>query len=71
MVKKINQFLGDVRSEMDKVSWPTWDELRSSTYVVLTYLMLIIFLFFIDFVLAKILNFILYYGMVYIQSYFW
>tara|TARA_Y100001968_G_C18968852_1_gene531298 strand:- start:445 stop:627 length:183 start_codon:yes stop_codon:yes gene_type:complete len=60
MVKKINQFLGDVRSEMDKVSWPTWDELRSSTYVVLTLsLMLIVFLFVIDFVLAKILNIVL------------
>ena len=60
MVKKINQFLGDVKSEMDKVSWPTWDELRSSTYVVLTLsLILIIFLFVIDFVLAKILNLVL------------
>jgi len=60
MVKKINQFLGDVKSEMDKVSWPTWDELRSSTYVVLTLsLILIIFLFVIDFVLAKILNIVL------------
>ena len=60
MVKKINQFFGDVRSEMDKVSWPTWDELRSSTYVVLTLsLILIIFLFVIDFVLAKILNIVL------------
>ena len=60
MVKIINQFLGDVRSEMDKVSWPTWDELRSSTYVVLTLsLMLIVFLFVIDFVLAKILNIVL------------
>ena len=60
MVKKINQFLGDVRSEMDKVSWPTWDELRSSTYVVLTLsFILIIFLFVIDFVLAKILNIVL------------
>ena len=60
MVKKINQFLGDVKSEMDKVSWPTWDELRSSTYVVLTLsFILIIFLFVIDFVLAKILNIVL------------
>ena len=60
MVKKINQFLGDVKSEMDKVSWPTWDELRSSTYVVLTLsLILIVFLFVIDFVLAKILNIVL------------
>ena len=60
MVKKINHFLGDVRSEMSKVSWPTWDELKSSTYVVLTLsLILIVFLFVIDFVLAKILNIVL------------
>ena len=60
MVKKINQFLGDVRCEMVKVSWPTWEELRSSTYVVLTLsLILIVFLFVIDFVLAKILNIVL------------
>ena len=35
MVKKLQQFLADVKFEMSKVSWPTWDELRSSTYIVL------------------------------------
>ena len=46
MISKIQKFLGDVRFEMSKVSWPTWDELKSSTYVVLTLsLILILFLF--------------------------
>ena len=60
MIKKINQFLSDVKSEMSKVSWPTWDELKGSTYVVLTLsFILILFLFVVDFILAKILNIIL------------
>ena len=60
MISKIQKFLGDVRFEMSKVSWPTWDELKSSTYVVLTLsLILILFLFVVDFVLAKILNIVL------------
>jgi len=60
MVKKFHQFISDVNFEMNKVSWPNWDELRGSTNVVLSLsLLLIIFLFFIDFILSKILNYIL------------
>ena len=60
MVKKIQNFLNDVRFELSKVSWPTWEELKSSTYVVLTLsLILILFLFVVDFILAKILNIVL------------
>ena len=60
MVSKISQFLNDVKFEMGKVSWPTWEELKSSTYVVLSLsMLLIVFLFFIDLVLARILNIIL------------
>ena len=60
MVIKVQQFITDVRFEMSKVSWPSWDELKSSTYIVLSLsLILIVFLFFVDFLLSKILNFIL------------
>ena len=46
MVKKFHQFISDVNFEMNKVSWPNWDELKGSTYVVLvTTLLMIIFLF--------------------------
>tara|TARA_B100000073_G_scaffold339271_1_gene337486 strand:- start:1547 stop:1729 length:183 start_codon:yes stop_codon:yes gene_type:complete len=60
MIKKMQNFFKDVRFEMSKVSWPTWEELKSSTYVVLTLsLILILFLFVVDFILAKILNIVL------------
>jgi len=60
MVKKIQNFISDVRFEMSKVSWPTWEELKSSTYVVLTLsFILILFLFVVDFILAKILKIVL------------
>ena len=60
MIKKIKDFMNGVQFEMKKVSWPTWDELRGSTMVVLGLsLMLGIFLFVIDFFLARIVNVVL------------
>lgn len=52
--------MADVKFEMTKVSWPTWEELKSSTYIVLGLsFILILFLFSVDFLLSKILNIIL------------
>jgi preprotein translocase subunit SecE len=60
MIKKIRQFLEDVRIELKKVSWPTFEELRGSTYVVLSLsLLLSIFLFIVDFILTQVLNIVL------------
>ena len=60
MVKKLQQFLADVKFEMSKVSWPSWDELKSSTYIVLGLsFVLILFLFSVDFLLSKIINIVL------------
>ena len=60
MIKKIKDFMNGVQFEMNKVSWPTWDELRGSTMVVLGLsLMLGIFLFVIDFFLSRIVNVVL------------
>ncbi|MBH09250.1 MAG: preprotein translocase subunit SecE [Candidatus Marinimicrobia bacterium] len=60
MIRKLQKFLMDVKFEMNKVSWPQWEELRGSTYVVLYLsLLLIVFLFFVDLILSKILSFIL------------
>ncbi len=60
MIKKIKQFFQDVELEMKKVSWPTWDELKGSTYVVLTLaLMLAVFLFVVDLILNRLMNIIL------------
>tara|TARA_B100000315_G_scaffold176694_1_gene165235 strand:- start:911 stop:1222 length:312 start_codon:yes stop_codon:yes gene_type:complete len=60
MINKLQQFMADVRFEMGKVSWPNWNELKGSTYVVLSLsLILIIYLFVVDFLLSKVLNIIL------------
>ncbi len=38
---RIKEFFSGVRYEMKKVNWPSWDELRSSTGVVLIFSILI------------------------------
>ena len=54
MIKKVQQFGADVKYEMGKVSWPDWDSLRGSTYVVLVLsLILTVFLFVVDLFLSK------------------
>ena len=54
MIKKFQQFGSDVRYEMSKVSWPDWDSLRGSTYVVLVLSsILTLFLFIVDLFLSK------------------
>lgn len=48
-VGKIKEFVGDVVAEMKKVSWPTKDQLRESTIVVLVVSAIITtFVFIID-----------------------
>jgi len=60
MIKKARQFFTDVQFEMGKVSWPTWDELKGSTYVVIAVSLLIgLFLFFIDIILSRVMNVII------------
>jgi len=54
MIKKVQQFGVDVKFETSKVSWPDWDSLKGSTYVVLILsLILTIFLFIVDLFLSK------------------
>ena len=57
MIKKFQQFGSDVKYEMSKVSWPDWDDLKSSTYVVLILsLILTLFLFVVDVFLSKTIS---------------
>ena len=54
MIKKFQQFGSDVKYEMSKVSWPDWDSLRGSTYVVLVLsFIMTLFLFIVDLFLSK------------------
>lgn len=60
MINKIKDFFIGVQFEMKKVSWPTFEELKSSTAVVIVFaIMLAIFLFIVDLILNKSVNFII------------
>jgi preprotein translocase subunit SecE len=60
MKEKIIAFVNDVLKEMKKVTWPTRDELKESTLVVLaTTVLFAAFVFLVDTALTKILNLVL------------
>ena len=60
MFRRIAEFVREVRGEMGKVTWPTRDELTSSTTIVLfVSLALAIFIFFADAILSFVMNQIL------------
>ena len=60
MINKIKKFFEDVVFEMKKVSWPSMEELKGSTVVVLTLsFMLAAFLFVVDMILSRVIHFIL------------
>ena len=60
MFGKLTQFIIEVQAEMEKVTWPTLDELKSSTYIVLALSMaLAVFIFFVDYFLSTIMDFVL------------
>ena len=60
MIKRIQRFLKGVEYEMKQVSWPSMGELRGSTAVIIVLsIILVVFLFVVDFSLARIVSFIL------------
>jgi preprotein translocase subunit SecE len=53
MIEKIKKFVSDVIVELKKVSWPSRDELRGSTLVVIVAVILIsVFIGLVDRILA-------------------
>ena len=49
---RVNAFLADVRAELKKVSWPSWPELRSATWVVIVSTVLVtVFVVIVDILL--------------------
>ena len=54
------QFGSDVKHEMSKVSWPGWEDLKGSTYVVLILSLIITsYLFVVDFVLSRAISIVM------------
>lgn len=60
MKEKLLNFFTDVRKEMEKVTWPTRDELMESTKIVIIVSLLIsVFTYVVDFVVSKAMQSIL------------
>ena len=60
MIKKTTAFIQEVRGEMQKVTWPTREELVGSTAVVLTTMLILsAFIGVADFVFAGALKLVL------------
>jgi preprotein translocase subunit SecE len=59
MFQKINKFFQEVRQEMSKVSWPTRQELKGTTIIVMVLtIILSVFIWLSDKVLEGLLNII-------------
>lgn len=57
LVNKSSAFLKDVRVEMTKVTWPTWEELKGQTLVVIVAVLLIsAFIGAVDLVLSNLIK---------------
>ena len=57
MKEKITEFMNGVTKEMKKVTWPTTDELKDSTMVVIvSTIVLSLFVFVVDFAFTKVLQ---------------
>lgn len=56
-VARSKAFIQDVKSEMDKVTWPTREDLKASTTVVLLFLFILAFTVgILDFIFLNVVN---------------
>lgn len=59
-MKRFQNYIRDVITEMKKVTWPTRDELKGSTITVVIFsLVSTVFVFLVDFVLGKLVQLVL------------
>jgi preprotein translocase subunit SecE len=59
MLRKIANFVQDVKQEMAKVSWPSKDQLKGQTLIVIAVsLFFALFIFVVDHLLARLLSFL-------------
>jgi preprotein translocase subunit SecE len=45
-LRNVRDFLGDVQTEMQKVTWPDWPQLKNSTYVVIVFVTVVALIIF-------------------------
>ncbi|MFH1414878.1 MAG: preprotein translocase subunit SecE [Elusimicrobiota bacterium] len=60
MIRKIREFLREVMSEVEKVTWPGRKEMIASTILVLILVMIVAaYIGFVDFMLSWLLNMVI------------
>ncbi|MBD3162711.1 MAG: preprotein translocase subunit SecE [Candidatus Latescibacteria bacterium] len=60
VIDRFKKFLSDVKIEMTKVSWPSREEVKESTMVVLVAVFIIaVFIYAVDLVISRIVRMIL------------
>ena len=60
MANRVTKFLSEVKSELKKVTWPSRDEVKGSTMVVIVLTFLLAFYVgVVDFLLSKIITFLI------------
>jgi len=60
MIKRSKKFLSEVQSELKKVAWPSREELKGSTIVVLAITFLLgLYIGVLDFIFSKIVTFLI------------
>lgn len=56
-LRNARDFIGDVKTEMEKVTWPDWPQLRNSTYIIIVFLTVVALIIFgMDFVVNNALE---------------
>jgi preprotein translocase subunit SecE len=60
MIERIKLFLSETRTELKKVTWPTRDELRESTIVVIVSTFIVtIFIGVVDQIISRVIRLVL------------
>jgi preprotein translocase subunit SecE len=56
-IRNAREFLGDVQTEMQKVTWPDWPQLKNSTYIIIVFVTVVALIIFgMDFVVNNALE---------------
>src|SRR5262249_53233603 len=59
LIARLSVFVQETREELNKCSWPTWDELKGSTVLVMVAMVLLgLFTFAADLVFSTVSNFV-------------
>ena len=60
MANRVTKFFSEVKSELKKVTWPSKDEVKGSTVVVITLTFLLgLYIGAIDFVVSRVITFLI------------